>query len=123
MRTIKFKGKSIEDGKWNYGDLSHVGDQTLVKNNPVSDGRPVFTFAVDPSTVCQFTGLKDYENQDIYEGDILAEKRYPEFEVGYINCTFSAAYVGDDKFIFNLAALSEVCTVCGNKFDRKEGEK
>ena len=75
------------------------------------------------ATVCMFTGLKDYENQDIYEGDILAEKRCPEFEVGYINCTFAAAYVGDDKFIFNLTALSEVCTVCGNKFDRKEGEK
>lgn len=76
-----------------------------------------------PSTVCQFTGLTDCENQDIYEGDILAEKECPEFEVGYINCTFAAAYVGDDKFIFNLTALSEVCTVCGNKFDRKEGEK
>ena len=60
---------------------------------------------------------------EVYEGDILAEKECPEFEVGYINCTFAAAYVGDDKFIFNLVALSEVCTVYGNKFDRKEGEK
>lgn len=56
----------------------------------------------------------------LYEGDILAEKECPEFEVGYINCTFAAAYVGDNKFIFNLTALSEVCAVCGNKFDKKE---
>lgn len=58
------------------------------------------------------------ENQDIYEGDILAEKEHPEFEVGYIDCTFAAAYVGDDRFIFNLLALSEACKVCGNKFDK-----
>ena len=31
MRTIKFKGKSIEDGQWNYGDLSHVAGQILIK--------------------------------------------------------------------------------------------
>ena len=54
MRTIKFKSKSLEDGEWNYGDLSHVADQTLVKNNPCREGRPIYTFAVDPATVCQF---------------------------------------------------------------------
>ena len=83
MRTIKFKGKSIEDGKWNYGDLSHVGDQTLVKNNPVSDGRPVFTFAVDPSTVCQFTGFTDKNGKEIYEGDVLRSDEYPYSRIEY----------------------------------------
>lgn len=31
--------------------------------------------------------------------------------------------MGDDRFIFNLLALSKTCKVCGSKFDRKEGEK
>lgn len=118
MEIVKFKAKSILDGAWVQGDLIHKDDGKIaILRNGINVSE------VDPSTVCQFTGLKDCENQDIYEGDILAEKECPEFEVGYINCTFAAAYVGDDKFIFNLTALSEVCTVCDNKFDRKEGEK
>lgn len=77
MRTIKFKGKSLEDGQWNCGDLSHVADQTLVKNNPCREGRPVYTFAVDPDTVCQFTGFFDKNGKEIYEGDVLRSDTYP----------------------------------------------
>ena len=122
-RNIKFKAKRLDNGEWVKGDLVHSTSYVGISYSSNEFSDVPIVHRVDPETVCQFTGLKDYENQDIYEGDILAEKRYPEFEVGYINCTFAAAYVGDDKFIFNLTALSEVCTVCGNKFDRKEGEK
>ena len=124
IENIKFKAKRLDNGEWIIGSFVVMKIPALSKTTIgiVAAGGATL-HEVDPSTVCQFTGLTDCENQDIYEGDILAEKECPEFEVGYINCTFAAAYVGDDKFIFNLTALSEVCTVCGNKFDRKEGEK
>lgn len=124
IENIKFKAKRLDNGEWIIGSFVVMKIPALSKTTIgiVAAGSATL-HEVDPSTVCQFTGLTDCENQDIYEGDILAEKECPEFEVGYINCTFAAAYVGDDKFIFNLTALSEVCTVCGNKFDRKEGEK
>jgi uncharacterized phage protein (TIGR01671 family) len=123
--NIKFKAKRLDGKGWVCGYFyEENGNTYIIENRQKESGlNRNLTYQVDPSTVCQFTGLKDCENQDIYEGDILAEKEYPEFEVGYINCTFAAAYVGDDKFIFNLTALSEACTVYGNKFDRKEGEK
>lgn len=120
IENIKFKAKRLDNSEWVKGDLVHSTSYVGISYTSDEFSDVPIVHRVDPSTVCMFTGLKDCENQDIYEGDILAEKECPEFEVGYINCTFAAAYVGDDKFIFNLAALSEVCTVCGNKFDKEK---
>ena len=96
MRTIKFKGKSLEDGEWNYGDLSHVANQTLVKNNPCRDKRPVFTFAVAPDTVGQYTGFLDKDVKEVYEGDILR----------YNNSTFAVEW-SEDLGAFTLRAIWE----------------
>lgn len=124
QRIIKFKAKRLDNGEWLEGDLLHKGIRVFIYHPYINDkGFLIENVEVDPSTVCQFTGMKDMEGKEIFEGDLLAEKSFPMYEVGYIDGEFVASYIGENTFIFKLYALSNDCVVCGSKYDRKEGEK
>ena len=71
----------------------------------------------------QYTGLKDKNNKEIYEGDILFEsfgEKY--YKVVFENGSFKAEFEGDfEEYSFNLIDIvAQGCEVVGNIYENPE---
>ena len=71
----------------------------------------------------QYTGIKDKDNKEIYEGDILFEsfgERY--YKVVFENGSFRAEFKGDfEEYSFDLIdVVAQGCEIVGNIYENPE---
>lgn len=131
IRNIKFKAKRLDNGEWIVGSLirSTAGakERAYIVDN-FSSMSDYSVVGVDPSTVCQFTGLKDCEGKEVWDHDLLQspcqeteeiyEVSYSQEEGGFIA---KESVSGARLLTFLCAALTLFkFKVIGNKFDKKK---
>lgn len=127
-REIKFKAKRLDDGEWCEGYFYEENGNTYIIENRQKESmlnRNV-TYGVDPSTVCQFTGMKDSEGNEIWEGDLVDER----YDIASIDNLYEVVYIEEEgNFAFKdidnadnyQPFVNLVDTfVVGNKFDKEK---
>lgn len=145
-----YRAKRIDNGEWEIGSLIALPDGKFEIANKCEnppDGDPmwrkcVITHYVDPSTICQCTGLEDENSKLIWENDIVkfedcGKEGYEykedfEYEntarVEFADGRWSLTdFASDNSAVMDtmydhadFMDLWQACKVIGNKFDNPE---
>ena len=131
-----FRGKRTDNNEWVYG-LPSCDEDGEIEEIEVWSEDDINFYSVDPSTVCQCTGLMDKSGRLIFENDIVkdlfsdiaAPIRYGSYQscfdstktehVGFYVCwsdKYTKRYRKDLGYWINMVDAE----VVGNKFDNPE---
>lgn len=130
--NIKFKAKRLDGKGWVEGSLirstAGIKERAYIVDN-FSSMSDYSIVGIDPSTICQFTGLKDCKGREVWEGDILQDvdddniKYVVTFNEGTFLARKEGLYIGIPLHECVGSLGNDVITyakVVGNKFDKEE---
>lgn len=129
---IKFKAKRLDGKGWVEGSLirstAGIKERAYIVDS-FSSMSDYSVIGVEPSTVCQFTGLKDCKGREVWKGDILQDvdddniKYVVTFNEGTFLARKEGIYIGIPLHECVGSLGNDVITyakVVGNKFDKKK---